>query len=145
MNNFVGIRHFKPNSKLDKWGDPSKISRLLLEKLDVLREIVDAPVIVTSGFRPNTTSQHSLGKAADIIVPSWDVTKLYELYKIAELVGFNGIGIYPKWAYKGQTLGGIHVDVRDKKARWMGVPKPGGGQEYIGLTEANLKLWGVIT
>lgn len=87
----------------------------LIRKLDALREDLDRPIIINSGYRcakhnkavggsPN--SQHLLGKAADIrctgVTPE-------ELARYAEKHGFDGIGLYT-W--------GIHVDVRGYKARW---------------------------
>ena len=52
-------------------------------------------------------SQHMYGTAADIyLVPGLNTD---QMAKIAEQVGFDGIGKY-KW--------GVHVDVRGYKARW---------------------------
>ena len=87
----------------------------LIRKLDALREDLERPVVINSGYRcarhnravggsPN--SQHLLGKAADIrctgVAPE-------ELARYAEKHGFDGIGLYT-W--------GVHVDVRGYKARW---------------------------
>lgn len=89
---------------------PAGMSPVLLQKLDDLREMLGRPIIVSSGYRcpvhnenvggvPN--SQHVLGKAADIWSPN--ISPAY-LAKLAERIGFDGIGIYSSW---------IHVDVRD--------------------------------
>ena len=52
-------------------------------------------------------SEHMYGTAADIyLVPGLTTD---QMAKIAEQVGFDGIGKY-KW--------GVHVDVRGAKARW---------------------------
>jgi uncharacterized protein YcbK (DUF882 family) len=92
-----------------------KVDEKLIELLQQLRDRVELPIIVHSGYRTpehnnevggSPKSQHLEGKAADISVKGWTSKKLAEL---AEVIGFNGIGIYDTF---------VHVDVRDKKARW---------------------------
>jgi len=42
-----------------------------------------------------------------------------EQYKIVEKQGFNGLGVYYDWKYKGKILPiGFHVDSRKKIQRW---------------------------
>lgn len=145
MDNFAGIKHLNPDE--GNWGDASKIDATLLQMVDQLATYLDTKIFVTSGYRPQSDgSQHQLGKALDIMVPEYEGT-LLQFYQAAEALGFPGLGVYPRWRYNGQAIGGLHVDVRDtpnQHARWMGVPtsKPG-GQVYIGLTPENLKTWGV--
>ena len=143
--NFDGLKYFKPTSKTDNWGAPDRISRDLLLLLDLFREKVGSRVVVTSGFRPgNGASQHDHGRAADIMMPDF-TGSLLELYKIAESVGFSGVGIYPHWKIAGKVLGGLHVDVRPgPKARWMGVLDAKGKQVNIGATDENLKKHNVV-
>lgn len=92
-----------------------KIHPKLVEMLQVLREKVGRPVIITSGYRcPSRNmavggalqSYHMRGMAADIKVPGVSISRLAQL---AESLGFNGIGLYP---------GFVHVDIRNGKARW---------------------------
>lgn len=89
---------------------PAGMSPVLLQKLDDLREILGRPIIVSSGYRCPvhnenvggvSNSQHLLGKGADIWSPG--ISPSY-LARLAEKIGFDGIGIYSSW---------IHVDVRD--------------------------------
>ncbi len=89
---------------------PGGMSPVLLQKLDDLREMLGNPIIVSSGYRCPihnsnvggvSNSQHVLGRAADIWSPG--ISPGY-LAKLAERVGFDGIGIYSSW---------IHVDCRD--------------------------------
>lgn len=84
---------------------------VLLAKLDHLRTLVEAPIIVTSGYRCPvhnrneggvSNSQHVLGNAADIVCRYTSVSKLAEK---ARQLGFDGIGVYPKSNF-------VHVDCR---------------------------------
>ena len=56
----------------------------------------------------SSTSQHTLGKAADIRVAGVSVE---ELRGTALKFGARGVGVYPEKGF-------VHVDVRDKKYRW---------------------------
>lgn len=91
----------------------------LLQKLEHLRRLAGAPVLVNSGYRcPNhnravggaANSYHLIGMAADIRVSGLAVENLAAL---GEQAGFDGIGLY-------QQQGFIHVDVRGWRARWDG-------------------------
>lgn len=93
---------------------------LLLQKLELLREQIAKPVIITSGFRCPSYNQevggvknsyHLLGMAADIHVPG---VSLACVLTLAEEIGFKGIGIYPARNF-------LHLDIRPtKQARWQG-------------------------
>ena len=48
-------------------------------------------------------------------------------------VNFGVIGVYPEWTYYGSMIGGIHVDTRDKPARWIKI-----GSKYLELNKKNL-------
>lgn len=90
----------------------------LVTLLQALRDRVGRAVIVNSGYRcPEhnaevggaAQSQHLLGTAADITVSGYSVDALA---KVAEQVGFTGIGRY-------YTQGFTHVDVGPKRT-WVG-------------------------
>jgi uncharacterized protein YcbK (DUF882 family) len=92
-----------------------KLDEKLIELLQQLRDRAGLAVKIHSGYRTpehnkkvggSPKSQHLEGKAADISVKGWTPKKLAEL---AEVIGFDGIGIYDTF---------IHVDTRGKKARW---------------------------
>lgn len=94
-----------------------KLDERLLVLLQTLRDKVQKPIIVHSGYRTPTynkkvggspKSQHMEGTAADISITGM---KPAEIAKIAEEVGFDGIGIYTKQGF-------VHVDTRGFKARW---------------------------
>ncbi|MBR1603383.1 MAG: hypothetical protein IJ667_08085 [Synergistaceae bacterium] len=93
------------------------VSPLLIEKLEKFREACgNKPMKIGSGCRcakrnaavgGTSDSQHVKGTAADVyLVPGLTTD---QMAKIAEQVGFDGIGKY-RW--------GVHVDVRGSKARW---------------------------
>ena len=95
--------------------------KLLAENLQVLRDYIQKPIIVISGYRTleyNTKiggakrSLHLVAKAGDIIVP--DITPLEIKDTILQLIKEGkmkegGIGIYSTF---------VHYDVRGWKARW---------------------------
>ena len=93
----------------------------LLWRLQILRERLNNPVIVTSGYRCPIYNaqvrgvQHSQhlfpvddGAAADIRSPRHTPE---QIAAVAETVGFRGIGIYRTFT---------HVDTRKNPARWAG-------------------------
>lgn len=93
----------------------------LIEALQELRNLVNAPIIVTSGFRciehnkacgGAKNSQHVYGRAADIHVSGMSQSTLASLAEKIPAFKNGGIGIYKTW---------VHVDVRPTgKARWNG-------------------------
>jgi len=97
----------------------------LAKNLQVLRDELDEPIHITNAYRSpahnasvggSKTSQHTLGKAADIYV---DSLKPKELAKVIEglieegKMSEGGIGIYTKNKF-------VHYDIRGTKARWNG-------------------------
>jgi uncharacterized protein YcbK (DUF882 family) len=89
----------------------------LIAKLQQLRDLVGKPVIVLSGYRSPSyngliggakNSRHMMGDAADIKVSGLTPS---EVAKLAEKIGFDGIGVYYSWT---------HVDTRGYKAKWNG-------------------------
>lgn len=140
-----GLKYFKENSTVDKWGDPSKIDMFLLRFLDEFRDSIKTPLIVTSGYRKGSPGQHGLGKAVDVIAPKWEGS-LFDLFLISERFGFTGIGLYRDWTYNGRRTGGLHLDTRlvignnnpvKKGSRWIGVRE---GSEGMTKVEDILKV-----
>lgn len=101
-----------------------EISQELLAVLESVRAEFKGKVVITSGYRCKehneavggaTNSQHCLGIAADIqvtdaagiYVPPRHVAKWLD----EEHPDTYGIGRYKAWT---------HIDVRQKKARWIG-------------------------
>lgn len=100
---------------------PHKLNEILLLKLIEIRKLFGKPIIITSGFRTQTTqdflrksgyetsigiSTHELGDAVDIAVKGNkdDFNYLYELCKKQ----FKSVGLASNF---------IHVDMREDKIR----------------------------
>src|SRR5210317_2039920 len=97
--------------------------KLLANELQLLRDYVDKPITVNSGYRSAKynqkiggaeKSQHVLGKAADIKVKGFGSYRLYRLIdrliregKMRE----GGLGYYNNF---------VHYDIRGQRARWNG-------------------------
>lgn len=103
-------------------GQSSPISLELIDSLELLREQIGHPLIVSSGFRCNNyntkvggapSSQHTQGVAADIILP--EGIAIADFLTAAEKIRafrHGGIGVYPNW---------LHLDTRQSgKVRWKG-------------------------
>lgn len=93
----------------------------LATNLEVLRAHFNAPIIVNSAYRNerhnqlvggSKTSQHLLGKAADIAIvgiPSSEVADAIEFLIEMGLMKEGGVGRYNTFT---------HYDIRGTKARW---------------------------
>lgn len=102
----------------------------LVTSLQTLRDLANAPIRVTSGYRCSDHNRavggakHSLhlsGRAADIVIAGLSVVEMYMLAGQVPPFRNGGIGIYP-------LKGFIHVDIRDRRSRWRCV-----GGEYSPL------------
>lgn len=83
----------------------------LLDKWTTVRNIVNSPITINSGFRcgnhyleKEKTGQHFFGKALDLSWP--EISKIDFINIIHEVFRKNGIGIYEY---------GVHVDVGEKR------------------------------
>ena len=103
--------------------------KLLAIELQKIRDFIGCPIKVNSGYRspehnkkiggkqevpgiPNSGSQHLYGKAADIYVKELSIGYLHEIIEqlISEnILNIKGLGKYTNF---------LHLDIRDKKARW---------------------------
>ena len=92
-----------------------KLHLILLKKLSALRQAIDRPLIINSGYRCKNynakvdgvpTSYHLFGLAADVTVPSMKMT---DLLKYAQSIHFNGICLYDNF---------LHLDIRPVPEFW---------------------------
>jgi len=141
MNQWDGIRHFRPDSKIDNWGDPSKMKRSILVKADRLRDFIGKPLYAVSAYRPSTTSEHGKGLAIDLICPDMHP---FDLYMVAERFGFNGLGVYRDWQFRGKKTGGIHADTGVRVGRWACYKDGNHKQRYIAADLKNLRKYKII-
>lgn len=96
--------------------------------LQILREHINKPIIILSGYRTEAynkkvggarMSQHLKAKAADIVVHSLSIYTLSRI--IEDLIADNfmmqgGLGLYDTF---------LHYDIRGQKARWDFRTSPG--------------------
>lgn len=93
-----------------------------MSKLQSLRDDFGHPMVINSGYRTEkhnkavggvSSSQHLLGKAADINTQGWDANKKYKFLSLAFELKFTGIGIYKS--------NFIHLDTRSTGfSMWVG-------------------------
>jgi uncharacterized protein YcbK (DUF882 family) len=95
----------------------------LASQLQFLRDYTGRPITINSAYRcpehnakvgGSKTSQHLLGKAADITIQSLKPAEVYAL--IEQLIDMGhmlqgGLGLYDTF---------VHYDIRKTKARWNG-------------------------
>ena len=126
-----GAKQLSPAFKVREFrcrdgSDAIMIDQTLVVLLQAIREHFNKPITITSGYRTaahNTavggakSSQHLLGRAADIQVADTTVEQL-AAYAETCLPGTGGIGRYPPRA--GRAVGWVHVDTRPAKSRWTG-------------------------
>lgn len=100
-------------------GGSAPVDLALVEGLQELRDKLNTPINIISGFRCLTHnkrengsrySQHTLAKAVDIKIPDGiEIDKLIETIETIDVFREGGVGIYSTR---------IHLDVRKYKTRW---------------------------
>ena len=126
-----GDRRLAPDFKVRELrcrdgSDTVMVDETLTVVLQCIREHFGKPVTITSGYRTAAhnaavggakSSQHLLGRAADIRVQSVSVEDV-AAYAESLMPDWGGVGRYPVKA--GRATGWVHVDTRAEKARWRG-------------------------
>jgi uncharacterized protein YcbK (DUF882 family) len=118
VNNLKVAKYFKLSEFACPCCNLVMLHPKLLAKLVELRNIIERPVYITSGYRCSKyniqiggirNSYHCIGLAADIKVKEFN---LIELLEICENIDFNGIIFYEKKDF-------LHLDVRPtRRTRW---------------------------
>lgn len=94
-----------------------KLDSVLLNKLQKFRDRLGVPLTINSAYRTpeynkkiggSPNSQHMLGAAVDVSIRNINM-KIESIAKIAEEIGFTGIGLYDTF---------IHLDVRPNKTKF---------------------------
>lgn len=136
------IRHFLPS---ENWGDSAKMSLGLLKELDLYREFVGLPIVVSCGTQGVhcEQSEHALGIAVDIVFPNSSRDESLDLALAAMRFRFTGIGIYSAWEYDGKPVVGMHLDIRPsaRKELWIGAGKP---PQYVGFDSNGLVRYNLM-
>ena len=122
-NNF-SKSEFDCKSGEDMPSDVLENVKQLAVQLQAIRDYVGKPIRINSAYRSKAhnkaiggvkTSQHILGKAADITIDTFtpdEVVSIIENMLTNEMLGsfyIGGLGSYSTFT---------HVDIRDKKSRW---------------------------
>ena len=120
------LREFKCRDGTDVPEDLMDNVKLLAKNLQVLRDYIDKPIRIISGYRTkryNTRiggarrSQHMLAKAGDLKVAGMKPRELKavieQLIKEGKMMK-GGVGLYKTF---------VHYDVRGRNARWRTVTK----------------------
>ena len=112
------FRHFTRAEFMCKCGCGFQtVDAELLAVLEDLRDMYQRPVRINSGCRcpqwnkqvgGEEGSEHLRGTAADIAIEGVATSGIYN-YLIGQYPGKYGIGLYPTW---------VHIDVRQRMARW---------------------------
>lgn len=121
-NEYFSIGKKKTNFQIKEFAcndgsDVILVNDELVEKLQIMRSYFGVPITINSGYRtPDynakvggvNDSQHTLGKAADIVVRGINPKTVANF---AKRIGFMGVGTYKDF---------VHVDVRENKSYWNG-------------------------
>lgn len=126
---FSSLNHFNRN---EAWGDPDKVSGVLLLLLDEIRERLGKSIVVNTAYSTkghSANSRHYVGDAVDFHVlgdfleVERRLQEIFEELNVSDKIGF---GIYPDWYRPG-----FHLDTRGSKARWGRI-----GHTYVGYEKA---------
>jgi len=126
MDNKIFLTQLSGNFTRDEFAckccGKNKTKKELITKLQRLRDFINLPIYIESGYRCKkhnsnvggvVNSQHLLGKAADIMVKKnnkWmSGRQIYRLVRKSKLFRNHGVGIYRYF---------VHLDIRGKHARW---------------------------
>jgi len=123
VSNSIWDRVDRCFSKQEAWGDPLKISGLLLMSLYQIRFASSWPILIHCGTQGVHCkgSFHYKGLAADFHFKTpgdsinflEQINYLLQFLDEMQLSNSCGLGLYPAWYHPG-----FHFDVRGYRARW---------------------------
>ena len=102
-------------------GDVLENVKEVAKQLQFIRNQVEKPIKINSAYRclehnrsigSNDTSQHVLGKAADIVIAEFipiEVKNLLDVFMESGDIKQGGLGLYNTF---------VHYDIRGTKVRW---------------------------
>ena len=136
------LTYFKPEEFGEWW---PLMNTDLLTLLDEFRDRLGSAVMISPaagslGRNDGVSlSQHNVDmwgevRAADVMFPGLDRSDLERAAKIAEEVGFTGIGAYPDWS----PYVGMHLDVR--QSRVSGWPATWAGLSIAGIQRTDYAI-----
>ncbi len=97
----------------ENWGDPFKMSIILITTLYNLRRFVNKPIHIHCGYeKRGTGGLHPRGMAVDFHIK--DMHVIDQFIAASRFDEFNGIGLYSWWNNPG-----LHVDVRTKSQKYF--------------------------
>ena len=137
------VKHFTP----DEFGPGADhLSSELILELDAFRAFLGEKIVVTSGYREGDPHEHGKGLAVDIVIPKLGKMKLVNALFAAMRFKFRGIGIYSDWAYKGEVVGGLHLDMRvaEYRALWSAKRNMDNRNVYYALDTMTLRGLGLL-
>jgi uncharacterized protein YcbK (DUF882 family) len=111
-------------------GEEVEMDPRLVGILSQLSSIYGRTLQLISGHRAplakgtSPTSQHTLGRAADIRIPG---VRIEDLKKVVIKLGARGVGLYPEKGF-------VHIDVREKQRYYWQYTARGGEQADMGFT-----------
>ena len=113
------VSDYAKRHKIDNTPDAKTLAKLTItaKKLDVVRELLNAPIIVTSGYRclkvnrgigSSDTSQHLKGEAVDFKATAYTPRQIWAMIKLSKIEYDQLILEYDDW---------VHISFRDANNR----------------------------
>jgi len=121
MTKNFNIKEFNCKCGCEMPDDVRKNVEILAKNLQIVRDILDEPINISSAYRCEahnkdiggvSNSQHILGKASDLVVKNLSTDKVYtalDRLMDGKFISQGGLGKYNTFT---------HYDIRGHEARW---------------------------
>jgi hypothetical protein len=129
------------------WGDQSLLAPDFIQELDQYLSYLKARFFIScaTGGKHAEHSLHYSGRAVDVLFVDPYPGHLFDAFICAFRFRFTEVGVYPKWKFNSQEVGGLHlgmvkhtVNESPRRKLWIGIPGSGSAQVYIGASAKNL-------